>query len=50
MKDCVRAGEEVVVGSGAVNSNEMVEGPWIRVYGCAKGHDVVGVSEEQAMW
>lgn len=35
---------------GWVNSNEMVEGPWIRVYGWTKGQEVVCISEEQAIW
>lgn len=54
VKDCVNVGDaeavDVAVDTGAVNSKERVEGPWIRVYGCANGQDAVGVSEEQAMW
>lgn len=50
VKDWVSAAAEVVVGRGAVNSKERVEGPWIKVYGCANGQDEVSVSEEQAMW
>lgn len=46
VKDWVSVAEGV--GIGAVNWKDRVEGPWIRVYGWAKGQEDVCVSEEQA--